>query len=124
MYFFFFLTSFLSYTDISAQTVLEGVWQGKFENDFQSSDVTWKFSEQTYELDLASDGSIEVSGKWEAEGNLLYLWDIGGPMACPETQKGKYSFEISDNSLKLTLVEDDCPGRKMIGPNIVWILKE
>ncbi len=73
---------------------------------------------------MGSDGSVEVSGKWEINGIYLYLWDTGGPMGCPETQRGEYTFKLAGNSLKLILVADDCPGRKMMGPNIDWIRKE
>jgi hypothetical protein len=45
-------------------------------------------------------------------------------MACPETERGEYTFELIDNSLKLTLVEDNCPGRKMMEPTIDWNRKE
>ncbi len=123
LYFLFFY-AFLSPDQIYAQTELAGTWQGKFEGDYMTSEVIWKFLAQSYELDLDSDGSIEVSGKWETDGKRLFLWDVGGPMACPETERGEYTFELIDNSLKLTLVEDNCPGRKMMGPTIDWNRKE
>jgi hypothetical protein len=107
-----------------AQDDLLGKWQGTLEGEYYNSTVTWVFSDQTYELDLENDGSIEVVGRWETEGNHLYLWDTGGPMGCPESQRGEYSFVISENMLQLNLLEDICPGRKMMGPNIKWIRKD
>lgn len=123
-YYFLFLYVFLIPFQMSAQTELEGTWEGKFEGDYMKTDVIWKFSERTYALDMGSDGSIEVSGKLETEGDHLFLWDTGGPMGCPEAQRGDYTFILNGNTLKLTLVEDDCPGRNMMTPNIEWTRKK
>lgn len=121
---FFLSYSFIICTRSVAQDGLEGTWQGKFDSDYMTSEVSWNFSDQTYELDLENDGSIEVSGRWETKENHLYLWDTGGPMGCPEAQRGEYTFEINENTLRITLVDDICPGRKMMGPGIKWIRKE
>jgi len=116
----------LSISFISAansQSPLEGIWQGNLESEFQSAQLSWKFSDEKYDLDMNIDGTIEVSGKWEIRDDRLYLWDLSGPMACPESQTGIYDFTITDNTMILSLVEDDCLGRKMMGPNVSWIKK-
>ena len=51
----------------------------------------------------------------------LYIWDLKGPMACPETQKGIYDYEVVGNSLNLTLVEDECDGRNTMAPSANWV---
>jgi hypothetical protein len=107
---------FVSYS----QKRLAGIWKGNFENEFQSTELSWKFIDGRYEMDMNQDGSIEVSGNWEINDNQLYLWDITGPMACPESQKGIYIFDIKGDTLSLKLVEDKCPGRKMMVPNVNW----
>jgi hypothetical protein len=104
-----------------SQNDLIGTWVGEFTNDYQTMEITWEFSVDTYHLDMNKDGSIEVSGRWEIQGIELYLWDNSGLMACPETQKGIYKYEISNDILNLTLVEDECPGRRMMGSAIKWI---
>ena len=109
---------------LSAQNDLEGTWEGKFEGDYMTSQVRWTFTGQIYQLDLENDGSVEVTGRWETEGEHLFLWDTGGPMGCPETQRGEYTYQITGDKLKLALVGDICPGRKMMGPNIEWVKKK
>jgi len=61
-----------------------------------------------------------VEGKYEINDNSLYTWDLSGRMACPDNQKGNYTFEIDGDQLKITLVEDVCPGRSMISPKVKW----
>lgn len=121
---YFFCCSFIISFRSFAQDTLEGKWLGTFEGEYINSTVSWIFSDHTYALDLENDGSVEVTGRWETKDDHLYLWDTGGPMGCPVSQRGEYTFQISKNNLQITLVEDICPGRKMMGPNVEWIRQE
>ncbi len=46
----------------------------------------------THSVDLDGDGSMDVKGKHEIDGNQLTVWDTGGSNACPSNQKGVYSL--------------------------------
>lgn len=77
---------------------------------------TWLFSRgPTWEI---SDDSISVSGgvvdgfDYTATNTTLELTDWPGPSACPPDQPGTYEWEIDDDVLSLTVVSDECGGRR------------
>ena len=65
----------------------------------------------TYSLDFNQNGSIEVQGKYDLEGNQMTIWDVGGEMACPSDYKGNYSLSFNGNQMIMTLLSDQCEGR-------------
>lgn len=109
---------------VLGQNDLEGTWIGKFNNpQGMSLTISWTFDDGTYLMDMNNDGAIEVEGKFEIVSDTLNVWDLKGNMACPENEKGSFTFEINGEALKIALVEDPCPGRSMITPNASWTRK-
>ena len=106
-------------TNLQAQSKLTGIWEAKFMNDANSMELLFKITEEDYSLDMNKDGSVEVSGKWKIEGEQIQFEDSGGPMAC-RSAVGIYKYKLDGDSLNLTLIQDDCPGRKMMMPSVAW----
>lgn len=124
-FYFLISCSFLIFSNtLWAQENLQGKWKGTFSTDYQETPLSWNLTEGGFELDMNADGSVEVSGRWKVEGGQLIVWDTGGPMACDDSVKGLFDYRVKENILKLTLVEDNCPGRKMIMPAVEWRREE
>ncbi len=103
-----------------AQSELIGVWKAEFDNGNGLVEVKWNITRDGYEIDLRNDGSVEISGQWKIENNQLILWDTGGPMACADTDKGTYTYSVTGDILKLTLISDNCVGRSKLTPTVTW----
>ncbi len=107
-------------TNLQAQSKLTGTWEAKFMNDANSMELLFKITEEEgYTLDMNKDGSVEVSGNWKIEGEQIQFEDSGGPMAC-RSSEGVYTYQLNGDTLNLTLVQDDCPGRKRMMPSVTW----
>ncbi|MBN2774701.1 MAG: hypothetical protein JXR31_10660 [Prolixibacteraceae bacterium] len=72
-----------------------------------------KFSEKTYEV-LNPMGEVLVKGDYKIEEDIITLNDHEGPMACPESDKGKYRFSLKEGQFKMDLISDNCGGRSNI----------
>jgi hypothetical protein len=83
------------------QETPDGVWQAKFVMQ----------DDGTYTVDLGNDGSVEVRGKTEFNGDQVTVWDTGGENACGSDKKGVYAYKIEENMLTLSRIKDDCEGR-------------
>ena len=67
---------------------------------------------------LQGKGWPALSGKWNANGNVIELTMSGGPGGCDGT--GRYEFSVADNRLSFKLVADECRPRVMILDRSVW----
>lgn len=63
----------------------------------------------TYSVDIAGDGNVDINGKYELNDGKMTVQDTGGPEAC--NGKGVYSIEVTEKTLKMTRVSDECPNR-------------
>lgn len=72
--------------------------------------VKLKIDEKAYSVDWGMDGTAEVEGNYVLEGDQATIWDIKGENACPDV-KGIYKVEVTDTSMTMTRVKDDCEGR-------------
>ena len=89
-----------------ATTVLEGTWVS------QNDGALLEFHNNTFSLDLPSvDSHSYKKGIFSINGNLITLSYSNTNNACG-TQKGIYTFKLSDGSLHLKAKKDDCKFRK------------
>ena len=76
----------------------------------------------TFDVDLNHNGQRDGWGKYKVSGGTLTLWRTGGisPKHCQDD--GVYQFTRDKNTLRFTLVSDDCKLRRknMLLP---WTLK-
>ncbi len=92
-----------------------GVWEKQPGHTIAFTNTT----ENKQQYDYKYDSEIHVWGSYELIGKRILLYDIGGNI-CPET--GTYNYEIYNDTLKFTLVGDDCDGR-INGISGIWIRK-
>lgn len=62
----------------------------------------------TYALDWGADGSVEIKGKYTAEGGKMTIQDTSGSEC---TAKGVYNYKIEGNTMTMTRVSDGCSNR-------------
>lgn len=100
-----------------AQASIVGDWKievpgedGKLYDSKLSFDI-----DGNYQLDFAMDGQVNVRGKYELSGSRVTLWDVAGEFGCPSEMKGVYEIEVSETTLKVAVVSDDCEGRRGSG---------
>ncbi len=67
-------------------------------------------AEGTFAVDFGIDGTIEINGKYSVTDGQITIQDIDGTRACT-SGKGVYKLEVSETSMKMTRVSDDCEGR-------------
>ncbi len=94
---------------------ITGVWQ-KQPGHTISFTVT---PENKQQYDYKYETELHVWGSYELTGKRILLNDIGGNI-CPGT--GTYNYEIHNDTLKFTLVSDECDGR-IDGISGIWIRK-
>ena len=64
---------------------------------------------------IVKDGEVVVEGRHNVEEDQVVFTDERGSLACSIGEAtGTYNWALDRNELTLTLVEDDCSGRKMI----------
>jgi len=104
---FFFLLTF----SITAQSVV-GDWQMSVTNpEGQTMTIKLSISEgSSFTVDLGNDGSIDVNGEYQLEGDQMTIKGVSGPaVQCQEA--GIYKVEITADTLKMTRVSDPCQER-------------
>lgn len=62
-------------------------------------------------ITLSLEGEIIVISKYQVTGDLLEVEDVEGSYAAPEYGAGKYRWNLDENTLTFTLVEDKMPPR-------------
>lgn len=73
----------------------------------------------TYTIDFGADGVVEVRGKYELSGDQVTVQDVGeGENSC--TGVGVYRMEVTEKTLTMTRIKEECPGRG--GPDGVMVM--
>lgn len=75
----------------------------------QTASVHFK-EDGTYEVDLDGDSEMDVSGKYDVNGDQVTVQDTDGKegMTCPTETKGVYTIKIEGDKSTFTKVSDDC----------------
>ncbi|MCO6477813.1 MAG: hypothetical protein J5I94_14380 [Phaeodactylibacter sp.] len=98
--------------NLSAQDSPVGEWKTMVpdrekEGAMMPLHVTIK-ADNLYWLDFGGDGSVEITGKYVAKGNQMVIEDVEGSDC---NGKGIYTFEVTDESMTMARVSDECEGR-------------
>jgi hypothetical protein len=99
-----------------AREAVVGTWRN-------ASGTIWTLKANgTFDVDLNHNGQRDSWGKYTVSASTLTLWRTGGisPKHCEDD--GVYQFTREQNTLRFTLVSDDCNLRRknMLLP---WTLK-
>lgn len=69
---------------------------------------------QTFTADgehfVSQDGEVLAEGTWTSTSTTIEIVPGSGPIAC--AQAGTYEWEVENDTLTLTAVDDECPDRK------------
>ena len=63
----------------------------------------------TFHVDFGIDGAVEIKGAYELDGDQITIWETEAVegMGCGPT-KGVYSYTVSETTLDLARISDDC----------------
>lgn len=91
---------------LSAQSVT-GKWSSEFPSDQGTMTLVVEIkADGTYALDWGNDGTIEVTGKYTDKDGKMTINDDSDCRG-----KGVYSYTVTDKTLTMTRVSDECPER-------------
>jgi hypothetical protein len=76
-----------------------------------STDVIFDFRTDTVEAITASDSQTLETMVYTVQDTILTLKKITGQSNCDDTVVGKYKFEIKDDEMYVTMIEDNCADR-------------
>lgn len=93
-------------------------WKGTLQLD-NVVDVMFDFKTDTLEAIVIADNSSLETMKYSIKDNVLSFQKLSGQSDCSDVT-AKYKYEIKDNELVLTLVEDECYNRSAILNNTKW----
>lgn len=102
---------------VSAQSIV-GKWKFEFPSDQGTMVMSATIkADGTYALDFGNDGSAEVTGKYSVDGDTFTVKDDAGDC----TGKGVYKIKVTDDTMTMTRVSDECANRG--GPEGVMVSK-
>jgi hypothetical protein len=102
---------------VSAQSIV-GKWKFEFPSDQGTMVMSANIkADGTYALDFGNDGSAEVTGKYSVDGDTFTVKDDAGDC----TGKGVYKIKVTDDTMTMTRVSDECANRG--GPEGVMVSK-
>ncbi len=111
----------VSFVSVSAHAQLTNTkWKGTLQLE-NPADVVFDFRNDTLEVSRVADSSNLETMTYTVQDTLLTLQKIYGQSDCDSTVAGKYKFEIKDDGLYITLIEDDCDDRSSVLDNTKWI---
>lgn len=92
----------------------KGVFVGKFASIEFKADMSFAV---TYE------GQVVVKGKYLVKDNQVVLHDKSGPKACVGVDPGTYEWSMEGDKLSFLLLDDPCPGRRMMLKDATYVKK-
>ncbi|MBG9376446.1 hypothetical protein I5907_09390 [Panacibacter sp. DH6] len=95
-------------------------WKGSLQLE-NLVDVMFDFKTDTLEALVVADNSTLELMKYSVKDNVLSIQKISGQSDCAESAVAKYKFEMKNNELVLTVVEDECYNRSGVLNNTTWI---
>jgi hypothetical protein len=79
---------------------------------------TWRLAFKGKNFTITRNGKPAVAGRVTISGRRVVFHDTAGSYRCPPAQAvGTYRWSLRRNSLTLSVVRDDCSGRKAILTN-------
>jgi hypothetical protein len=86
-----------------------------------STDVIFDFRTDTVEAITASDSESLETMIYAVQDTVLTLKKVTGKSECDDTVIGKYKFEMKDDGMYLTMIEDNCTDRaNALSNNAKW----
>ncbi len=73
--------------------------------------VIWNFDKDTLKVLALTDSSMIETMTFKTEPGYLFLNRVNGMSTCDNNTIGKYKFDIRDEKLYLTAVDDACSDR-------------
>jgi hypothetical protein len=96
-----------------AQDEPSNQWVGTWTKSMNEASVQFMISsDNTWEVEFTGDDEADVYGTYQISGNQITLTDKGGEYSSDSS--GDYVFQVDNDSLKFTTVDDPVDGRRML----------
>lgn len=113
--------AFIAFISASANAQLtNSKWKGTLQLD-NPTDVVFDFRTDTLEAFVADDNSSLELMKYSVKDGVLSIQKLSGQSDCDDSIVAKYKFEINDDGLLLTVIEDGCMGRSGVLDKTKWV---
>lgn len=101
---------------LSAQSMV-GTWtyQDITPDGTEVTNTMTMHEDDTFTVDFASDGKVEVLGTYTIEGSTITIRDTPKESPC-YGKDGVYNFQLEGDALTITLIEDPCEIRRRDHP--------
>jgi len=104
------VTFFCCIVSITRAQLTNSKWMGTLLME-QTVSVIWKFEKDTVTVLALADSSLIEKMTYKTEPGYLFIIRINGMSSCDNYTIGKYKFDIRDEKLFLTAVDDACTDR-------------
>jgi hypothetical protein len=101
---------FTGFISISRAQLTNSKWMGSLIMDNTVS-VIWNFGKDTLKVIALADSSMIETMTYKTEPGFLFISRVNGISTCDNNTIGKYKFDIRDEKLYLTAVDDACAER-------------
>ena len=113
--------AFIAFISNSANAQLaNSKWKGTLQLE-NPTDVVFDFRTDTLEAVVAEDNSSLELMKYSINDSVLSIQKISGQSECEDSYIAKYKFEINEDGLLLTVIEDTCMDRAGVLDNTKWV---
>ena len=85
-------------------------WKGTITTT-RAIDILWAFSADTLQVFTLPDSNLIEKMSYTLEPGFLLVKKVSGTTPCDESTVGKYKFEVKDDKLFISVVDDDCQAR-------------
>jgi tetratricopeptide (TPR) repeat protein len=108
-------------TEETAESLQSAEWQGTLQATWikmfgfpQATTMILNLGhDMTFTIQVQPDPEPEVAGTYSVQGNRITFADKEGMFACKEDEgEGIYEFELREEFLELSLIQDSCRGRR------------
>jgi hypothetical protein len=89
-------------------------WTGTVSADGSDINALWKFTADSSYFYSNDDNSLLDVSVIKIQDGTITIKKVSGLSGCNDVQAGVYTFSITDNKMKFSLVKDECDERGAI----------
>jgi hypothetical protein len=101
---------FFSFISVTHAQLTNSRWMGTLIME-KTVNVIWNFEKDTLKVLALADSSMIETMTYKTEPGYLFIARVNGISTCENSTIGKYKFDIRDEKLYLTAVDDACSDR-------------
>ena len=101
---------FVTFSGVVNAQITNTKWKGQLKLD-NTVNVTFDFAKDTLTVMNLDENSVLETMTFSAVNSTLVLHNVSGLSECDNATTGKYKYQIENDLLLITLVDDSCNDR-------------